>query len=397
MTVSQRTFAVVLLSAPLAIGGSEIYAPSLPHLVREFGTTINMIQWSMTVYITGLSLTQLIYGPISDMLGRRAPMIFGLILFILGAFLGATAKTVEGLLIARLIQGVGAGGPTGLWRSIIRDVYHGPQLAKYASYLTLTISAVLPIAPSLGGYLESTFGWKSVFIFMGIYGLAALLFLMFCFEETNKSLNPDRLTVRHVAKTYWNIASHPTFIGGTFITAIIFGLKFSAVLVTPVFLIQFLGFTPIEFGWISSATVISAYAISGVFNSFYVNRLGAPLMLKIGMIGPIVAGTILGLSYLIVGLKTPLVITSLFFLYCSGALVFPNAFAVAFSSLHRNIGYAGAFYGFMQTGGGAVIGSLISLLPDTTPLPFAGVLIFFSGLSFFLSHHFISKNWEPTS
>jgi Bcr/CflA subfamily drug resistance transporter len=394
MTLSQRTFIIVILSATLAIGGSEIYAPSLPHLVNVFGTTTNMIQWSMTVYMAGLSLTQLIYGPLSDMFGRRSPMMVGLLLFVLGAFLGSTAKSIEGLLIARLIQGIGAGGPTGLWRSIIRDVYHGPQLGKYASYLTLTISAVMPIAPSLGGYLESAFGWESVFLFMGAYGLFALLFLIFFFQETNKSLNPDRLTARYVLRNYWQIASHPIFIGGTFITSIVFGLKFSAILVASIFFIQILGFSPIEFGWIMSTTVITSYMLTGAINSFYVNRVGVDFMLKIGITLPIISGTILGVSYLIVGLKTPFLIASLFFLYCSGALVFPNAFATAFAPLKKNIGYAGAFYGFMQTGGGAVIGGLISMLPDTTPLPFAGTLVFFSGLAFFLHRHFI-KNKQP--
>jgi multidrug resistance protein len=193
MGASQRTFIVVILSAILAVAGSEIYAPSVPHLVREFNASLHFVQWSMAIYMIGICATQLVYGPLSDRLGRRKPMIFGMILFTVGAILGATAQTMEALLIARFIQGVGAGGPTGLWRSTFRDVYHGPELAQNASYVTLAISAVLPISPALGGYLESTFGWQGSFVFMSAYGLFAFLFLLFGFKETNKSLNPDRL------------------------------------------------------------------------------------------------------------------------------------------------------------------------------------------------------------
>lgn len=391
MTLAQRAFIMVIVSATLAVGGSEIYAPSLPHLVQEFGTTTNMVQWSMTLYIAGLSLTQLIYGPISDMFGRKGPMIFGMILFTLGAFLGSNSQTIESLLVARLIQGIGAGGPTGLWRSIVRDVYHGPALAKHASHLTLTISAILPIAPSLGGYLESTFGWKSVFIFMGIYGFFALLFLIFFFQETNHSLNPDRLTFQTTSKTYWSIAKHPVFMGGTLITSLVFGMKFASILVAPIFFIQSLGFTPIEFGWVTSLSVVTSYTFCGIINSQCVGRFGSKTMLRIGMVCPLIAGLFLGISYLIFGLQTPLLIISLFILYCGGALVFPNAFATAFSPLTKNIGYAGAFYGFMQTGGGAVLGGLISYLPDTSPLYLAGTLIVVSFLNFFIFHQLIRK------
>lgn len=179
--------------------------------------------------------------------------------------------------------------------------------------------------------------------------------------------------------------------GGTLITSLVFGMKFASILVAPIFFIQYLNFTPIEFGWITSLSVVTSYTICGIINSQCVERFGAQTMLRIGMVCPLIAGLFLGVSYLIFGLQTPLLIASLFILYCGGALVFPNAFATAFASLHKNIGYAGAFYGFMQTGGGAVLGGLISYLPDTNPLALAGTLIVFSSLNFFIFHQLIAK------
>lgn len=383
MTVSQRTFIVVILSAVLAVAGSEIYAPSLPHLVREFNVSLHLVQWSMAIYMIGICTTQLVYGPISDQLGRRKPMIFGMTLFTLGAILGATAQSMEALLIARFIQGVGAGGPTGLWRSTFRDIYHGSELAHKASYVTLAISAVLPISPALGGYLESVFGWQGSFVFMTIYGVFSFLFLFFGFQETNKSLSTDPLTIRSTMKTYWAFTKNRIFMGGTIVTSLIFGVKFSAAVATPVFFIKSLGLTPLEFGWVTTINVAASYTLSSLYNTRMVKKKGVAFMLRLGMASVFTAGLLLGVSYLLIGLNTFLLILSLFCLYFGGALVFPSAFSTAFTPLTHHIGYASAFYGFSQTAGGALVSSLIAALPDETPLSFAFLIVITSLIAWY--------------
>ena len=368
----------------LAQVGSEMYTPSIPSIAKALNTSVNMVKLSLAIYMVGICLTQLIYGPISDLVGRRFPIIFGVSVFIVGTFICGTALDVNILLLGRFIQGIGAGGPAALWRAIFRDKFHGPKLAKYSSYLTVAIALIFPVTPALGGYLEVNFGWRSNFSFMGFYSVFVLGLLIFCFRESHISLNKDKITLKSVLRIYGTLFKTPIFIGSTGFVFIIFGCLFSATATLPILFIQLLNTSPTEFGVTICLTATTGMIVASWINSRLVERWGIPLMLKIGTTTILVSGLTLGGTYLLIGVHKGCTIASMLILYFSAGFLFPNAFALAFSGIKQNIGYAGALYGFIQMGGGAFWGTITSFVPDDSPLPLAFIFLICSLLGYIL-------------
>ena len=375
MSSSTISFITLVLSAMLMQSASEIYAPSLPHMAEELGTTLNMTQMTLAIYMVGASLTQLIYGPLSDVYGRRPPLIFGVLIFLVGTFICLSANSIETLLLGRFVQGIGAGAPAGLWRTIFRDLYHGPELAKYASYLTIIISLVFPLSPALGGFFESNFGWKASFLFIAVYTGILIMLLVFKFEETNRTLRTTGMSLKSVACGYLELLKTPLFIGSTGLTFLAYGTMFSSVATTPILFIELMDTNPLEFGWIICLTATIGMSNAGWINGRLVGRFGVNTMLRLGFGIMCFVGVLMGGAYLLVGFHKITMILSLALLYFGIGFIFSNAFAKAFTPLKKNIGFAGALYGFIQMSGGAVLGMITSYLPDTSPLPLAVMII----------------------
>ena len=150
-------FLIVILVGFFSGIASDIYIPSLPAIANDLKTNIEDVQWTLAIFMLGLSISQLIYGPISEGIGRKYPLIIGLFIVITGSFICFYASSIQNLIFGRFIQGLGAGAGASLWRSIFRDSFEGAQLAKYGGYLSILVAFIVPAAPTLGGYLQTYF------------------------------------------------------------------------------------------------------------------------------------------------------------------------------------------------------------------------------------------------
>lgn len=186
-------FINVLLIACLTGVATDIYAPSLAAIASVMHVPVGQAQFSLTIFMIGLALSQLIYGPISEGIGRRIPLIIGLLIFIGGSLVSILATRIEFLVFGRLVQGFGAGACSSLWRSIFRDVYRGDDLAKYGAWLSVIITIFVPAVPVLGGYFQHYIGWQASFGFLIFYSLMVLLLIVYVFKETSQHHHPQRL------------------------------------------------------------------------------------------------------------------------------------------------------------------------------------------------------------
>ena len=202
MNVFNIFFFVLIFATCATQFASDIYAPCLPAIAKELDTSISLVQFTMSIYMLGVALSQLIYGPLSEGIGRKTPMIIGLVIMTLGSIICVFATNIETILIGRLVQGCGAGACACLWRSVFRDSFSGENLAISTSHLVIFIMFIAPIAPALGGYLQETFGWFSNFIFMALYSLLALLGMTFKFRETNKNFHRSKLNIKYILGQY---------------------------------------------------------------------------------------------------------------------------------------------------------------------------------------------------
>src|SRR6266446_10357734 len=180
-----------LLTALVALGpmSTDLYLPSLPGLLRHFDADIAEVQLTLSVFLVGLAVGQLVYGPLSDRFGRRPVLLAGLILYVVASAICALAPGVPTLIAARLLQATGACAGPVVCRAVVRDVHGREGAARILSYMGAAMALAPTLGPILGGFLELWFGWRAAFAVMTLYGAAGLVIVALALPETN--LAPD--------------------------------------------------------------------------------------------------------------------------------------------------------------------------------------------------------------
>lgn len=367
-------FFVIILVACLSNVSSDIYTPSLPAIAKNLGVSIHLVQYSMAVYMFGVALSQLIYGPISDGIGRKIPLTVGISIMVGGSFMSLFAPNIDVLILGRFIQGCGAGACAALWRAAFRDVFTGEELAKYASKLVIFVMFIVPAAPALGGYLQHYFDWRASFVFMSVYALTALIAVIVGFKETSQHHHTEKLRLSYISNTFRQLFTSRIFMGATCCTFLSYGALFAWFTAGPVLLIHVVGISPISFGLITFLGGGFAYGLASWLNGRLVSRYGISNMMRAGFSVMILSGILMVVGKVLIGINLYVIIIPVILFYFGSSLIWPNAFATAFTPFGKIAGYAGALYGFMQVGGGAVVGGIISHLPALNQFPLALVM-----------------------
>ena len=374
-------FLVVVLIGCLAGVSSDIYIPSLPAIAGDLKTSIDEVQWTIAIFMLGLSISQLVYGPISDAIGRRLPLIIAMLIMILGSFICFYAINIKILIFGRFIQGLGAGAGASLWRAIFRDSFDGADLPKYGGYLSIIIPFVVPTSAIIGGYLQTYFGWRSSFLFLILYSLVTIFIVLFRFKETSAHHHKDRLSRKFFVEAFGQLLSSSVFMGYTICTFLSYGAFFAWFTVSPVLLIKVVGISQIEFGWITSIGGGGTMILAGLFNGKMVAKFGSHFMLRTGWALMFLAGSLMMILKFIYGINVVVIVIPMILFYFGSTLIWPSVFAGAFAPFGKIAGYAASLYSFMQLGGGAVISALASYLPDNDQIPLAFIFIVCSTLS----------------
>ena len=375
-------FLILVFAACATNYASDVYAPCLPAIAKDMHTSISLAGWSMSVYMVSLSLTHLIYGPLSEVIGRKKPMIIGLVIMSIGSIICMNAADIDTMIFGRFIQGCGAGACASLWRSVFRDSFSGEDLSKYASYLGMFIMVIAPTAPVVGGFLQEIFGWHSNFVFLTCYSLLALIGIGFKFHETNADAHISKLNLKYIFSQYMVLLKSPLFMGTACVTFLAYGAFFSWFVAGPILLIERIGISPSKFGVLTALGGGAAFATAGIINGKLVKKFGTKFMLPFGISIMLASGISMLIGYYVVGLNLWAIMIPVVLYIFGSSFIWPNAFAIAFTPFGHIAGYAGALYGFTQIGGAALISSLVAYLPNETQLPLALVIIIASGLAF---------------
>jgi Bcr/CflA subfamily drug resistance transporter len=377
-----RLFIMVVLLGTGAQVSADLYLASLPTISHYFDTSITASQLTVSVYIYGMCCSQFIYGPLSDGIGRKKPILFGLILCTIGTLICAIANVIEVLVIGRLIQGLGAGAGLTLARSTVRDLFSGEKIAKFSSYFALFSVAIMASAPLFGSYLLHFFGWRSNFIFLGIYFFCLILLMFFALPETNKHLHPENLRWPIIKKNAKTLFTNPIFLGYSFCGFFSYGGVLTWLTTGPVLLQKSLGLTPIQYGWTTLGVAIG-YAIGGFINGQIVLKFGINKMLGIGAILMIVASLLLSLfAYCHILTLSSITFPVMLFLFSTG-FIFANSLAGALNPFPKIAGFASSIFGSVQILGGAIYSTIISYSHTTNQYPLS-ITLFSTGIGILL-------------
>lgn len=382
----QTLFVPLLLTAigalpPLSI---DILLPSLPAIVQQFQAPATRIQLTLTLFLFGLGLTQILYGHLSDRFGRRPILLVGLSLYAIAGATCLAANSVFLLILGRLIQGFAAGCGPSISAAVIRDIYGQARTARILSY-TSAIRPLAPIfAPILGGILFSYFGWRSVFFILSIMGLLFFLAYLFTIPETNFRKDPNALKLIHLRTNYACLLNDRQFLVYAFIIAIMFCGQFAFISNSAFIFIHVLNVSPmhysIYFGCVSCGT------IAGAFLAGYLEpRFGIQQLIRVGAFISLCGGLTLFIlakmdHFSIITIVLPMCATSL-----GGGMVRPLATAGAIVPYSRMTGLASAFVGFLMMSISSLFNIILSFFLDGTPNPMITGIALTSFTAFLIS------------
>lgn len=375
MINKKLTLSILLMATCLSQFATDIYIPSLLMIAHDMKASVASVQLSVPIYLFGVAATQIIYGPLSEGVGRKKPLLLGLMVMLIGSIICIKSNSPSMLIIGRLIQGGGAGAAVCLWRSIFRDMFTGKDLSIYGGYLAIFITFIVPSAPLLGSFLIHYFKWQSTFIFMLIYSSITLICVFFWLKETHASNHISKLKTTYITNAFCTILKSGSFLRVTLITFLIYGTIFAWLTTGPVLLIKHVHILPSTFGWFNFLGCGIAYGLAGRINGKLVHKYGVDRIMQFGLVTVLISGMLLTITQLIFGITFWGTAIPVIFLYFGSSFIWPNAFSIAFSPFGNIAGYASAVYSLIQLSGGAIIGSLVTSLPSHTATPLGVVII----------------------
>ncbi|WIY02585.1 multidrug effflux MFS transporter [Amycolatopsis mongoliensis] len=359
---------------PLSI---DMYLPALPRMAADLHAADTTVQLTLSAFIAGLALGQLVLGPLSDALGRRRPLLVGLVLYVVGSVLCAVSPDAWLLVAARGVQSLGAAAGIVIARATVRDLFSGTAMTKFFSTLML-VSGLAPIlAPLIGGQLLNWTSWRGVFVVLTAFGALLLAVVAFFFPEPSSNRSPARLG--QVMRTYGRLALDRTFAGYALASGLLFASMFAYISGSSFALQGVYGLSPQAYSVVFGVNGVGI-VLAGRLNGWLVGRIHERALLFSGLL----LGVFGGVSTLVTALtRAPLalLLVALFLLVSSIGLVMPNTSSLALASHARSAGAASALLGVLQFVVGAAATPLVGLGGPGTAVPMAATMAGFALLA----------------
>uniref|UniRef100_A5WCF3 Bcr/CflA family efflux transporter n=1 Tax=Psychrobacter sp. (strain PRwf-1) TaxID=349106 RepID=A5WCF3_PSYWF len=357
---------IMMLGLIVAIGplSIDMYLPALPTMAEDFGVSTAQISNSVPAYFAGLVFGQLIYGPLSDRVGRVKPLYFGMTLYVIASLICATTDSQYVLFAARTLQALGACVGAVVTRAAIRDTLPPKQMAKAFSIMVLVMGLAPILAPSLGAAFLRFFDWHVIFWFLAGFGVLNLLLTKFFFKETLTEENRNYKPLNTILSQYLDLLKDPSFGFPAIGAGLLMGSMFVYISAAPELLMDGYGLTENQFSLIFGMNAAGFVALTQV-NQFLTNRFRLISLLRFGAVMQAVAAIGLLLLGGIYGAEAwlPLVLICIFFCIAGLGLTQPNASAIALAFQKHRAGMASALQGSLMFCVGIFGGLLLNLFP----------------------------------
>lgn len=351
----------------------DMYLPALPALEAALQADPALVQMTLGGFLLGFGFAQLLFGPLSDAIGRRQVLIGGIILYVIGSILCGTAQTAPWLIAARLLQGLGASAGPVMARAMVRDLYSRDESAKMYSILMLLMGAAPMIAPVAGGQLLAYFDWRAIFWALTGFGLLCLTVAAFFAPETLPISRRSRGSILTALHHYRDLLRSRRFLGYSLTLGFVYAAMFTYIAGTPHVYITVMGVSPQNFGYLFGVNVVGMMLLSAI-NSRLVTRVGSDRMLTYGLLlsllgAALLLATALGGWFGIAGIAVPL-----FIMLASLGMVGANGTAGALAAFPNMAGAASALGGVLPFVVGTGAGFILGLFHDASARPMAMII-----------------------
>lgn len=384
----------VMLAFMTALGplATDLYLPSLPHIGAALGAPAAAVQLTLSAYLVGFSVGQIVYGPVSDALGRKRVLVAAFGLFVLATLACAAARSIEMLIVARALQALGGAGPIILARTIVRDLYEGPRAGREMSMMGSIMGITPVIAPVIGGVLQVAFGWRAIFLTMAAGGAILALVAAFLVPETNRFRDARKLSARAILTSYAAVLRNKAYRAYAALLALSYAGLFAFISASSFVMQDVYGLNEILFG-VAFATCSISFVVGTMIGTRLVSRRGFDRVIGIGVVCLAAggAGQWLG-AFLLPKQILALIIPEMIFFTGIG-LTLPQAMAAAMAPFPERAGAASSLAGFVQmvfaASAGAAVGAFVG--QSAMPLVTASALSGLGALAIFVSTSHIRR------
>ena len=371
---------IVLFAIPLSQIAIDIYLPSMPAMAKDLNTSNAAIQFTFTFYVIGLSFSQLIYGPLSDRIGRRVVILFGAGLFFAGSIVCSFAHTISLLNFARLAQGIGGGSIFVVTNAILADVFTGERLAKRIVYGSLIWSLIPILAPAAGGFVQEWFGWRANFYIMAFYAITVIIAIAIWMPETCDHSVSKGISAFGIVKRYLKMLINPRFLSFILTAGFSYGPVIAFSVVGPFILENRLHVSASRYG-MYVLLVGATYTLGTFLNGQALRRFGYKPLLVFGATVTLLSGGLLLLLSAFSLFNVVTIVGCTCVLQIGQGFIFSNCLSNALSVFPKLGGSASSLFGSFLLFIVTVISAVVARLNVTTQGELSVVYLVLGGLT----------------
>jgi len=356
---------------PLSI---DMYLPALPVISAQFGVPAGSAQMTLSTYILGFAIGQLLYGPMADSLGRKPVILGGTLVFAGAAVACALAQSIDQLIIMRFFHGLAAAAASVVINALMRDVYPKEEFSRMMSFVMLVTTIAPLVAPMVGGAVLVWFSWHAIFWILAVAALLASAMIFFFIDETLPVERRQKFYIRTTMGNFASLFRHKRVLSYMLASGFSFAGMFSFLSAGPFVYIELNHVSPQHFGYYFALNIVFLFVMT-IINSRFVRRVGAINMFRAGlwiqfvMAIWMVVSAFLGIGFwaLVVGVAA--------FVGCV-SMISSNAMAVILDEFPHMAGTASSLAGTFRFGIGAVVGALLSMATFNTAWPMLWAIAF---------------------
>jgi MFS transporter, DHA1 family, multidrug resistance protein len=374
---------ILILGLLSAVGpfSIDMYLPAFPSIAADLHTTIAHVSLSLSSFFIGISAGQFIYGPLLDRYGRKRPLYVGLSIYLLASVACTLVSSANTLIALRMLEALGGCAGMVASRAMVRDLFSVKDNARIFSMLMLVIGVSPIIAPTLGGYVTATLGWKYIFIILTLMSAGILAAVHFGLPESRQPDNTVSLMPKSIVKSFITVIKEPQFFTYALTGAIASAGLYAYIAGSPYVFMALYKVSEKQYGWIFALIALGLIGASQI-NSVLLRTFKSEQIIRVALFCQTITGLFLFTGTLLGWLELFSTIFFICIFLCCQGFTFPNSSALSLAPFSKNAGSASALLGGIQMSLGACTAALVSLLQNHTALPMTGVMACCAATSF---------------
>ncbi len=375
MTKQRYFFLVLILGVLTALApfSIDMYLPGFPAIAKSLHTSTEKVSLSLSGFFIGISVGQLLYGPLLDRFGRKKPLYVGLVLYIIASVGCYFVSSIEMLIGLRFVQAIGSCAATVAAMAMVRDIFPVKDSAKVFALLILVLGVSPMLAPTVGGYITAAFGWQLIFLILASIAVLMLFTVIFFLPESYQPDPSYSLKPVPIITSFWSVMKNPQFFTYAICGAVAFSGLFSYLAASPFVFMDVYGVSSKVYGWIFALLSVGFIGSSQV-NSVLIRRFKSEQIVNVSLLSMLIIAIIFLTCTANGWLNIYEIIAMIFAFLCCVGITYPNTSALSLAPFTKNAGTAAALLGAFQMAIGTFVSVVVSMFKSRSAIPMAGLM-----------------------